>query len=185
MNNVVEKCCSRCKQVQPIENFAMKDPKTGRRQGHCRTCQKDISRAHYLRNTETCKARAAARKASIQPGLRAVVAENLKGRSCLKCGATENLTFYARRDTEGACVSAAVHQGMATETVPQAIESSDVLCTSCIHTEQSKALRAWQQERATQSESQPAKPKISHTEYAKRRTRSPQDGRRSKASTPA
>lgn len=33
MNNVVEKCCSRCKQVQPIENFAMKTLRRGDAKG--------------------------------------------------------------------------------------------------------------------------------------------------------
>jgi hypothetical protein len=52
------KRCTLCGQTLPLESFAFKDKRRGKRLSRRRACCARISRAHYLRNPAAYKARA-------------------------------------------------------------------------------------------------------------------------------
>lgn len=138
-----EKTCSHCHETKPIDQFRIKIKATGARQARCIACQKIASRAHYEANQADVIAKSRVRKTDQKAILRDVVAAELEGKSCVKCDATENLTFVVNNDYAGPRVSAAVAGGMAVETVMDSIQNSTVQCTCCMRKAGIEHLHAW------------------------------------------
>lgn len=127
------KVCSRCKQEQAITEFALKVKTTGQRQSHCRSCQKEISAAHYRDNKAKKVVRAVELRAQKGAVLRETVRQALSGQVCSYCNATEDLTFKVNPGYTGPRVSAVCNAGMAEETLQEAMQNSTICCKKCMY----------------------------------------------------
>lgn len=162
-----EKVCCRCQQSKPIAQFAIKNKASGQRQSQCRECQKAISRAHYLANKETLKARAAERNARQTDVLRAVVAQALSHAQCA-CGSRSALTYQVHDDYTGPRVSAVVNAGMSRAALDEAMAHSTVMCKACQGARFGRALV--EHMRAVRAGEKDAPPKTPKSEYKRRHT---------------
>lgn len=127
------KVCSRCSGEHAITEYAIKVKHTGQRQSHCRSCQKEISAAHYLANKAKKIARAAELRAQKGAVLRDLASQALAGQHCAFCGTPDALTFKVNPEYTGPRVSAVCNAGMAEETLRESIANSTVCCTTCMH----------------------------------------------------
>ena len=46
------KCCSKCKEIKPIDDFAKRDREGLKRHSRCKTCFNEYTKAHYKKNTQ-------------------------------------------------------------------------------------------------------------------------------------
>lgn len=176
------KICNRCERDLPLAQFNFKNKATGKRQGHCRDCQRDASRAHYENNRTDVIAKAATRNAEVKASHAQFVADALCGRYCEVCGATSDLTFRVNREYAGVRVSVAVHSALAMETLLEAMANSRVVCKKCEGLEQGESLRPFQfgtptREAALAELAACKEPRPGKSEYKKRYTRTAQDRR--------
>ncbi|GBG14379.1 ABC transporter ATP-binding protein [Novimethylophilus kurashikiensis] len=126
----VKECCH-CHVEKPVTDFNLKNKVTGKRQSRCKPCQAIVSREHYLANKEKIIERSAINAAARRVSLEKIVKEGLAAAKCEKCGTANQLTYHLNRDFDGPCVSAILHNGMARESLMEAIEHSSILCKSC------------------------------------------------------
>ena len=77
--------CSRCGEVNPIEDFPIKDRERGLRRVWCRDCCRAYGREHYRKNKPTYPAKAERRRRTERPRVRALIDEYLRQHPCVEC----------------------------------------------------------------------------------------------------
>src|SRR6266545_8089409 len=70
--------CSRCGELKPIDEFPIKNKKTGLRRVWCRDCCRAYGREHYQKNRPTYLAKAERRRRTERPRVRALIDEYLR-----------------------------------------------------------------------------------------------------------
>jgi hypothetical protein len=81
--------CGRCGIEKPLSEFAWHRRAEGRRQHHCRTCQAEYRRAHYLANRERYIARARQRKTELWAERTEKLLAYFAEHPCADCGETD------------------------------------------------------------------------------------------------
>ena len=136
--------CSRCLGVKSIDQFSIKNKKTGRRSRVCKACIAANSRRHYERNKETYLARGRKNKKRYRKQNRALVLDLLIGKNCVDCGESDPVVLdfdhrdpTMKADTIGRLVGSGQWNKVAAE-----IAKCDVRCGNC-HRRRTAAQFGW------------------------------------------
>src|SRR6266540_1541510 len=81
-----ERRCSRCGQLKPLDEFAIKNKKTSLRRVWCRDCARAYGREHYRKNKPMYLAKNARRRQTERPRVRAMIDAYLREHPCVDCG---------------------------------------------------------------------------------------------------
>lgn len=125
--------CSRCGKTKPIDEFSVKNKKTGLRRTWCRDCARTYGREHYRRNKPAYLTRARKRRPKDRARVRAAVTEYLRTHPCVDCGESAILLLdFDHRDpsSKRAPVARLVSTG-ALPLVMTEIAKCDVRCGNC------------------------------------------------------
>lgn len=138
-----EKLCGTCKERKPIDEFAVKDARSGRRQSNCRACHKGLRRGHYLANQPKIAKQVAARRRETQLRNTRAVLGYLVTHHCVDCGESDPivLQFDHVRGTKSCNVSSMIYD-MAIAEIMKEIEKCDVRCANC-HMRRTAAQFGW------------------------------------------
>lgn len=125
--------CARCFGIKPLDEFSIKNKKTGRRSRICKTCVAAASRRHYAKNKDAYISRNRQNKKRYRKQNRRLMLELLDGKSCVDCGESDPtvLEFDHRDGTQkeseiGRLVGSGRWSKVAAE-----IEKCDIRCGNC------------------------------------------------------
>src|SRR5712692_7762465 len=91
--------CGMCGLVKPEAEFAFQNMALGTRQWHCRACQAEYRRGHYLRNRDDYISLEVARIRRYREENRALLMAYLRSHPCVDCGeANPVLLEFDHRD---------------------------------------------------------------------------------------
>ena len=94
-----EQRCRACGEMRPIQDFAVKNKRTGRRATICRRCRAAYGREHYRKNKSEYLARGKRNKKRYRRQNRARLIEYLRGQSCIDCGESDPVVLeFDHRD---------------------------------------------------------------------------------------
>lgn len=143
--------CYMCKVAKPESDFALRSQRTGRRQAHCRACQRAYRRKHYVANRVEYVARELSRMHGNREKNRSLLLAYLADHPCVDCGEKDPIVLdLDHRDplTKTADVSTLAAR-RSWERVLAEIEKCDVRCASCHHRRTAKQFD-WSKNRPTQ-----------------------------------
>ena len=152
VSDVDTKVCSGCGLERPVNEFPVKNPKTGRRGTWCRQCRSAYGKRHYQENRERYCARTRAPHREGREPYWAWVMNYLTSHPCLDCGEADPvvLQFDHRDGTEkvddvGTMLNRASWNGLLNE-----IAKCDVRCANChrLRTAQQNDWAKWIRESA-------------------------------------
>src|SRR4051812_6476670 len=94
--------CNRCGVEKPLEEFAWHRRDKGQRQHHCRPCQAEYRRAHYVANRQKYIARASNRTLAVRLERTEKLLAYFADHPCADCGESDPvvLEFDHLRDKE-------------------------------------------------------------------------------------
>lgn len=127
------KCCTRCGQEKPIQEFALKNKCTGLRASLCRACTREYGRQHYQKNRSAYLERGRRNKKRYRLQNRARVNAYLLEHPCLDCGEVDIVVLeFDHRD--GREKEAEIGRLIGTGEWPKVeaeIAKCDVRCANC------------------------------------------------------
>ena len=138
------KRCSRCGETKAVDEFSIKNKKTGLRAAWCRACQRVYSRAHYKRNKQDYIVRNRGRRGIERPRIRAAILAYLTEHPCVDCGEPDILLLdfdHRDRSTKRALVSR-LARSSTVRVVMAEIAKCDVRCGNC-HRRRTQAQLNW------------------------------------------
>lgn len=124
--------CTRCGKLLPVSDFSWKRRARGERHRVCRTCQREVSAAHYERTNATYKARAATRNAVARRDARVALAEFLSSQRCTACGLTRGLQAWVQVRGRLRNASDLVRMGVAWPRIQVLVQTGEVICLGCL-----------------------------------------------------
>lgn len=127
------KTCSECKKEKELTAFSFKDLLKRTRAHICRTCQLEVSKAHYRKNKENYKRRAVAFNQIATKRNKENVLNYLRVHPCTHCGEKDPivLDFHHLKDKEHNVSAMISSNGMRWETIEKEIDKCIVLCANC------------------------------------------------------
>lgn len=137
------KVCGNCKQEKPLEEFSLKNKKTGLRQSRCKGCVREYGKAHYAANTPVYVEKAALHTDKARATNAEYVRLSLVGKACLHCESPEDLLYYQGKGAKGQPVHMTVHAGLSTARVQEAIDRSHITCRPCIQKGFAEGFAEW------------------------------------------
>ncbi len=123
--------CSSCGIEKPLEDFAWHHGDKGPRQHHCRPCQAEYRREHYLRNRRRYIDRSHRRKQQLWAERTQLLLDYFLDHPCADCGETDPvvLEFDRLRDKRfNIGTKLATHRW---EDIVEEIAKCDVVCANC------------------------------------------------------
>jgi hypothetical protein len=136
--------CTGCNVSKPIEQFSVKNKKTGRRGYRCRSCVATYGREHYRRNKSAYLAKNRRNKPKYKRRNRSKKAEYVADLACVDCGEKDPVVLeFDHRD--GAEKLANVSRLMAAHSwakVSAEIAKCDLRCVNC-HRKHTAAQFGW------------------------------------------
>jgi len=142
------KVCNTCKLPKPIEAFAWKDKKRGKRQNKCRACHSEYRRQHYLANHEKYKDMQKvwndANAPDIREANRRYIFEYLLDHPCVDCGESNPLVleFDHVREKKRFSISSVMNSTYSIATIKKEIAKCEVRCANC-HRRKTAKERRW------------------------------------------
>jgi hypothetical protein len=138
------KSCSRCGVNKPLDEFPIKNAKTGLRRVWCRDCCRAYGREHYRHNKAIYIRKARQRQPEDRARVRSAIADYLRAHPCVDCGERDILLLdFDHRDgsLKRASVSRLVGTG-SVRLVMTEIAKCDVRCGNC-HRKRTAAQQNW------------------------------------------
>jgi hypothetical protein len=136
--------CTGCNLSKPIEQFSLKNKKTGRRGNRCRACVAAYGREHYRRNKEAYLAKNRRNKPKYKQRNRSRKAAYVAELACIDCGESDPVVLeFDHRDA--ATKLANVSRLMAAHSwakVEAEIAKCDIRCVNC-HRKQTASQFGW------------------------------------------
>jgi hypothetical protein len=123
--------CNRCGVEKPLEEFAWHRRDKGRRQHHCRSCQAEYRRAHYVANRQKYITRASKRTLELRIERTEKLLEYFADHPCADCGESDPvvLEFDHLRDKLFAIGAALANCSW--KRILAEIEKCEVVCGNC------------------------------------------------------
>jgi len=123
--------CNRCGEQKPLESFAWHRKALGQRQHHCRNCQKEIGRAHYLANRERYIELEAKRKKVRNEKRMRLLIEYLRRHPCADCREADPLVLEFDHLFDKSFNVSNGFSGRRWEDVQAEMAKCDVVCANC------------------------------------------------------
>lgn len=129
----MERLCTSCKKLKPVEAFAFKNKRRGVRHSMCRGCKTEYNRSWYRSNENTQKRAVRENRRSRAEAQREII-RDAKDRPCADCGKV--YPYYVmdmdHRDPAKKLDSVSKMAGKAsTKAILAEIEKCDVVCSNC------------------------------------------------------
>jgi hypothetical protein len=139
------KICSKCKVLKDESEFYTRP--NGRPYGHCKTCQNEYSRQHYLNNIKGYVAKAGLWNEKHRKVLHQYILDYLSEHPCVDCGERDAvvLQFDHVRGSKRNSVAALIQRNLSLDVVKFEIEKCEVRCANCHLRKTSKQLGFWKQ----------------------------------------
>lgn len=127
------KQCSMCGEVKDETEFSYKSVEKGTRQGHCKTCQKQVNSTYYAANTVKHKARVRETNIERKRDSRAYVQDYLSTHPCVDCGETDIvvLDFDHVRGSKVLEVTTMANTGYSLDNIKAEIDKCEIRCANC------------------------------------------------------
>lgn len=137
--------CGICGQEKSLDDFAFKSIASGRRQGHCRTCQKAYRRQHYVDNKRKYVAKARRNTRNMVDDNRRHILAHLRCHPCVDCGTTdiEVLEFDHREPSEKAFAIGPAMWRKNWTLLSAEIQKCDVRCANCHRRRTNRQFGLW------------------------------------------
>lgn len=139
----MERACTKCNIVQPIENFPWKNQLLGRRHSVCKTCTAERSKRLYNEDKQSQIERVRINNQRYRQTAREYVLEYLSSHPCSNCGETDPrvLEFHHEGEKENE-VSRLMGRGASLDALIAEISKCIVLCANC-HRKLTSDERGW------------------------------------------
>jgi hypothetical protein len=127
-------CGGPCGQKKPLQDFAFKDKKKGRRQSTCRECKGIYLKKHYRDNKPYYLKKSKARNKRITDENYARLYEYLRSHPCVDCGEDDMLVLefdHVKRGTKIEAVTILVRDSYSWEAILAEIKKCEVRCANC------------------------------------------------------
>ncbi|HEX4732935.1 MAG TPA: hypothetical protein VH247_00865 [Thermoleophilaceae bacterium] len=123
--------CNRCGTEKPLEEFAWHRRAKGQRQHHCRPCQAEYRREHYLENRDKYIGLAQARNRRQYAERTRLLLQYFASHPCVDCGETDPvvLEFDHLRDKAFNVTQKMTY--FRWEQILEEIEKCEVVCGNC------------------------------------------------------
>ncbi len=127
------KKCTGCGVERPIDEFPVKNVKTGRRGTRCRACRSAYGKLHYHKNRDSYCARIRAPRHEQREPYWAWVMNYLKTHPCVDCGEIDRvvLQFDHRDGTDKVDAVGTMLNRASWSTLLNEIAKCDVRCANC------------------------------------------------------
>lgn len=138
------KTCSKCKLVQPVENFGLHSGRKDGHQGVCKSCRKTYSKSWYEGIKDDHIARTKQDSERRRQIARDYVYSYLKTHPCVDDGVTdpEVLDFDHVRGDKLFGISLGVIRGYSINKLQSEIDKCEIRCANC-HRKKTSQERAW------------------------------------------
>ena len=127
------KRCTVCGALLSAEQFALKNRSSGLRHSYCYPCQRNYTRAHYLKNKDAYNARRYVRQRRVRIEARQRIMEFLQRHPCVDCGEDDIrvLEFDHVRGQKVGNLSKLVGDGIAWQRIEAELAKCEVRCANC------------------------------------------------------
>lgn len=132
------KSCTKCGENKSLNEYFLKDKKSGRLHAQCKACYKahrqTYYRIHYERYKDSYLKRAQARRRKVRLEFRTNMLEYLSDKSCLDCGESDIRVLeldHIDPSTKLFNISQAVKHGYSWQDVLNEIKKCQILCANC------------------------------------------------------
>lgn len=125
--------CSKCGEVEPVEDFPIKNKANALRKTWCRACCRAYGREHYQENRSAYLARAKSRRRRELPRIRQIIDEYVRTHPCIDCGESDGMVLdfdHRDRSLKRGIVSR-LARSCAAGTVRAEMAKCDVRCGNC------------------------------------------------------
>jgi hypothetical protein len=124
--------CTVCGDVKPLEQFFVKNTRSGRRHTRCKRCQQAYWRDYYHRSPHL-RTWQTARTRRYRARNRDYIDEYLRNHPCVDCGISDPLVleFDHVFGTKRAAVSTLVRYALPLQALADEIEKCEVRCANC------------------------------------------------------
>lgn len=125
--------CTMCHEEKDIEEFALRNRFTTRRQSYCKSCKSKMHGDWYSRNKDYQKENASRHRVEYRQNLREYALEYLSTHPCKSCGESDPavLEFHHARGVKTNDVSVLIGRGSSLDKLKEEIAKCDVLCANC------------------------------------------------------
>ena len=132
IEDALSRRCRVCRDPKSLALFPYRSRVKRTRQHICLACQREVTRAWYVRNKSPHARRVHGYAAKIRAMLQSRVVEYLDAHPCVDCGMTDPLVLdFDHRGGKTADVSTLVRQARAWSDVAAEIEKCEVRCANC------------------------------------------------------
>ena len=127
------KHCGRCGEIRPLEQFGIRDSRTGRTHTICRTCRNENCRRYYYKDPRAFNERRKLRAANYRARNRSFVEAYFLAHPCVDCGLVDPIVmeFDHVRGVKMCHVSTLVRECAALDILKAEIEKCVVRCANC------------------------------------------------------
>ena len=132
--NALGRFCSGCGVAHPIDNFAFKNTRAGRRHSRCRACYRRISQEHYANNKRAYLERNQRNNPQQREANRIFVNQFLREHPCVKCGESDPVVLefnHVDPATKTGNICDMIHFRVSPARIRLEIAKCDVLCANC------------------------------------------------------
>lgn len=125
--------CHTCGVPQPLNEFALKNKRTGQRSTKCRSCPRAYAKEHYRRNRGAYLDKAGRRNARERDRFARFLLDYFRDHPCVDCGATDPriLEFDHREGVEKVAAINTLLKTQAWDAMVAEIAKCDVRCANC------------------------------------------------------
>jgi hypothetical protein len=138
------KCCGRCHEWKPLDQFVIRNPRTGGRKWCCNACSAQYCREHYWRRKDRYIRQKRVRRLRYAERNRQIAIDFLMTHPCVDCGEIDILVleFDHIGDNKRCDVSALVSSQCSARTLKDEIAKCVVRCANC-HRRKTARERGW------------------------------------------
>lgn len=151
---MLKTCTGPCKQEKDIEEFDIKNKKTGTRRSYCTVCRRELIKKHYRDNKAKYKKKAVARNKVTRAESYERVYQYLRAHPCVDCKEPDPIVLefdHMDRAIKFKNVSDMIRSAYSWEMIFAEIEKCEVRCANCHRRRTAKQLN-WHRARVDQSE---------------------------------
>lgn len=124
------KICTKCKNVLPLEKFALNKAKKDGRQQHCKNCKKEFDRLNHIQNREAQLERNRKNREKRQN----FVLNYLVDHPCVICGESDPIVLdfdHIERASKTNNICDMVRNVRSEKSIIEEIQKCQVLCANC------------------------------------------------------
>lgn len=139
------KLCTNCNQELPIEQFGIKDKRTGLRQWACKPCVRALAKKYYLNKVDYYKEKNGKRRRDTQKKQHEYLRQYLQEHPCVDCGESDIvcLDFDHVRGEKVENIAILIKAGGSWDKLIEEISKCDIRCANCHRKRTARQFGSW------------------------------------------